>query len=97
VSSRNKNPQEIDIKDQRDLFGHLPHRAWSCLILDAVDELRPVMGPKGYELYYRLAQQVEAGLSGFGGAEEARIRSIYFSGYVWHSLTWRAYILSKLR
>jgi hypothetical protein len=87
--SRNPSPDlpaDIEAISDRDLFGQLSLKAWSCLVLDTADNIVKYAGKPGYELYYRIAQQIEAGFTAFEGAGEAEIRRIFYENYVAWSL-----------
>lgn len=75
-----------DLRGDRDYFGQLTQKSWSCITLDTADKLVKFAGKPGLELYYRMSQQVEAYSTGFEGAEEAALRRILNEQYVQRSL-----------
>jgi len=85
------------IRSDQDLFGQMSLKSWSCLVLDTADKLAPMIGSPALELYYRMAQQVEAGFTGYEGAEEAEIRRIFESQYVAKSIHEFLQIFPKIK
>jgi hypothetical protein len=76
---------EATIASDQGTFGQLTRKSWSCLVLDTADRLAPMIGGPAFELYYRIAQEMEAAQTGYGGAEESKIRQIFEDRYVSHS------------
>lgn len=88
--SQSKNPDQIEDQAEqlidRDSFGQLTRRGWSCLILDVADKLGPTLGREGMELYFRMAQASEAYSTGWEGQEEENSKAIINDFYVGLSL-----------
>jgi len=75
VSQNDEIPEDLEFQSDRDIVGFLPHREWSCMTLDAADKLAPMLGKEGMELYYHMAQLIEAYQVKFEGAGEAELKA----------------------
>lgn len=77
----NRDREDLEFIPLEDPLGQLRLDQWSCLFLDVGFKLAELVGPKGYELLYRLAQEQEAYWTKFAGegvkeAEDA-VREYY--------------------
>jgi len=75
VSQNDEIPEDLEFQSDRDIVGFLPHRDWSCMTLDAADKLAPMLGKEGMELYYHMAQLIEAYQVKFEGQGEAELKA----------------------
>lgn len=74
--------EDISRTRDRDMFGQLSVRNWSCIILDFADEASKKLGKKARELYYRMAQSAEAFATSFEGWSEQEIINMILTNYV---------------